>query len=325
MSEQTVVITGASSGMGLALALSFAEAGANVVLAARGAAALHDAQRQCLQAGAQGALSVVADVTDEHQVDELAQQATARFGRIDVWINCAGTSLWGPFEEIPSADHARLIAVNLTGVINGSQAAVRHMLAHGGKGLVINFASIAGRVPMAFAASYTATKFGVAGFTEALRDELHGRCEIEVCGVYPTFVDTPTRWRSGNYTGRELRPVPPVLDPRRVAAEVHALVRHPKRALNIGAQHALAWPYGVAPDSAGTLVARLMQRYLLQSGAPAGPSPGALFEPRDLPADVQGGWGVPQRRHARWLLAGALAASAAWLLMRWRPAGGHGA
>jgi NAD(P)-dependent dehydrogenase (short-subunit alcohol dehydrogenase family) len=109
-------------------------------------------------------LTVPTDVTDADQVEALAQAAVDRFGRIDVWVNDAGPS----------------------------RAATRRMLAAGGSGVIVNVSSISGRLPTPWAASYTAAKHGVAGFTDALRAELPVRSSIAVCAVYPAFTDTPT-------------------------------------------------------------------------------------------------------------------------------------
>jgi NAD(P)-dependent dehydrogenase (short-subunit alcohol dehydrogenase family) len=147
------------------------------------------------------------------QVRELAHSAASAFGGIDVWVNNAGTSMWGPFEDIPLESQARLIELNLLGAVYGSHAALPHFFDRGGRGVIINVSSIFGRVPMPWAASYSASKSGLAGFTEALRHELRARSDIELCGVFPAHVDTPTYLNSANYSGRALRPVPPV-DPR---------------------------------------------------------------------------------------------------------------
>jgi len=176
----------------------------------------------------------------------LARAATERFGGLDAWINMAGLSMWAPFEAIPPEAQARLVQVNLIGVMNGAHAALPDMLKQN-RGTIINVSSIGGRVPIPFAAAYTASKYGVAGFTEALRDELAARSGVSVCGVYPGYVDTPTNLHSANYTGRSLRPIPPVLDPTDVAEGIVGLAQAPRRALHLGMHHALAVPYILTP------------------------------------------------------------------------------
>jgi short-subunit dehydrogenase len=229
----------------------------------------------------------------------MASAAVSAFGGIAVWVNNAGTSMWGPFEDIPLESQARLIELNLLGAIYGSHAALPHFLDRGGRGVIINFSSIFGRVPMPWAASYSASKAGLTGFTEALRFELAPRSGIEVCGVYPAYVDTPTYLNSANYTGRALRPVPPVVPPERVAERIVGLALRPRRSVRVGALHASSVPYVLAPDPTGRLVARLGGRFLFHSGPPADASDGGLFEKVPAEAQVRGEWGLPERRQAR--------------------------
>ena len=199
-----------------------------------------------------------------------------------------------------------------------------HFFDHGGRGIIINVSSIFGRVPMPWAASYSASKAGLAGFTEALWFELASRSGIEVCAVYPAYVDTPTYLNSANYTGRKLRPVPPVVPPERVAERILSLALRPRRSVRVGTLHAAAVPYALAPDLTGRLAAKLGGRFLFRSGPPANATDGGLFETVAGRAEVRGDWGMPERRKVRRLVAIAaicLAGASAVFYSRTRQAG----
>jgi short-subunit dehydrogenase len=299
--------------MGLATALAFARHGASIVLAGRRADALEQAARLCSAAGAGGAMAVPTDVAEAVQVKALAQAAVDRFGNIDVWINMAGLGAFGPFETIPMEVQAQLVRVNLTGAMNGAHAALPHMLRQaGGRGVIINMASIGARIPLPFAAAYTASKFGLAGFTDALRHEMLARFRVQVCGVYPAFVDTPAPLHAANYSARALRPMPPVLDPADVAERIVGLVRRPRRALRIGAAHAVVPGFALMPETAGRLLGRLVLRFGFGSGPRVAATDGAVLAPVPAGVGLRSGWGATERHRTRGTTLGvAIAATTA--------------
>jgi NAD(P)-dependent dehydrogenase (short-subunit alcohol dehydrogenase family) len=272
-----VVLTGASSGIGHATALAFARKGARLVLAARGAEALDKVVAACALLDAD-ALAVPTDVTDAAAMRALAEAAIQRFGRIDVWINNVGIGAVGAFDETPMEAHQRVIAANLIGHMNGAHAVLPHFRKRG-RGTLINMISVGGWAIAPYAAAYTASKFGLRGFSEALRAELGSLPAVHVCEVYPTFVDTPGLFHGANYTGKRLRPPPPVLDPRTVADALVGLSQAPRDVTSVGS---VAIPgrlaHAVAPGLTSRITVWLADRALRR----AEPSPvthGNLFEP----------------------------------------------
>jgi short-subunit dehydrogenase len=167
---KTYVVTGASSGLGRGVALELGAMRANVVLAARQANVLEEVATQVKAAGGTP-LVVPTDVARPQDVQRLLDAALARFGRVDVWINNAGVGAIGPFGAIPVEDHARVVDVNLKGVIYGSHAALRQFSAQGG-GTLVNIGSVESEVPLAYHASYASTKAAVLSLGRALNEEL---------------------------------------------------------------------------------------------------------------------------------------------------------
>ena len=230
--EQTIVITGASSGIGLATARMAASRGARVVLAARDGAALAEIERD-LVAGGGRAIHVTADVGVREEVEAIAAAAVAAFGGFDTWVNVAGLTIYGPLWTVSDADHERLLRTNLWGTVLGSLVAVNHLRRHGGA--LINIGSVASDLAFPFQGMYVASKHAVKGFTDALRMELmDAGAPVSVTLVKPTSIDTPLPQRARNYMDREPMLPPPVYRPEEVAnAVLHAAV-HPQRDIVVG-------------------------------------------------------------------------------------------
>jgi NAD(P)-dependent dehydrogenase (short-subunit alcohol dehydrogenase family) len=230
--EQVIVITGASSGIGLATVRMAARRGARVVLAARSAAVLAQVAAE-IEAGGGLAVPVTADVGELDDVQAIAVKAMAEFGGFDTWVNVAGLTTYGPLREIAQEDHERLIRTNLWGTVNGSLVAVDHLRKRGGA--LINVGSIASDLAFPFQGLYAASKHAVKGFTDTLRMELIAEgAPVSVTLVKPASIDTPLPQRARNYMDREPTLPPPIYRPEEVAnAILHAAV-HPQRDIFVG-------------------------------------------------------------------------------------------
>lgn len=285
----TVVITGASSGIGRATAREFAAQGVRLVLAARRQDALHEVVAECERAGAR-ALAQPTDVTDADAVADLARLASdTSGGRIDVWINNAGVGALGAFEQVPIETHDQVIRVNLLGYLHGAHA-VLPFFKRQESGVLINTISLGAWAPMPYAVAYSASKFGLRGYSEALRAELRRWPDIHVCDVFPAFIDTPGFQHGANYTGREIRPAPPVYASERVARAMVDLARRPHRATTVGATARLVrFLHFLLGDRSNRLFELVMHRYLTHApSAPVGD--GTLFEPSSAQTGTSGGW-----------------------------------
>jgi short-subunit dehydrogenase len=234
LTEKVIVLTGASSGFGRGAALAFAKAGASLVLAARGLGSLNEVATECKAAGAR-TLVVPTDVSQEEAVEALAGAAISEYGCIDVWVNDAGVAAIGRFEEVPLADHLQVIRTDLLGTISGSYFALRHF--HERKqGILINIASVIGKIPSPYYGSYTAAKFGIVGLNASLRQELElaKLTDIHVCTVMPMAMDTPFFEHASNYTGKVAEPIPPLYDADKVVETIVALASRPEKEVIVG-------------------------------------------------------------------------------------------
>ena len=313
LEEAVVVITGASSGIGRAAALRLARRARGLALCARSEEALAQVAAECEGAGA-AVLCRSLDVSDEEAVEALAAATVARFGRIDVWVNNAGVIAYGSFEEIPSEVFRQIIETNLMGQVHGARAALRRFRAQG-SGVLINMSSVWGRVSTPQVTPYIVSKNAVRAFSECLAGELVDDADIEVATMVPQAVDTPIFEHGGNYTGRQVRPIPPVLDPEEVARGIEMCAENPKREVNYGqAGRALEILYALAPP----LYRRLAHRAFVKGSRgtiPAEPAPGNVLSSRG-PHRVEGDWHARRRPALRRALLAAAGGGVTGLLQK---------
>jgi short-subunit dehydrogenase len=308
----SVVITGASSGIGRATALAFARAGARVTIAARRSSVLAGVAHACERQGAE-ALAVPTDVTIPDAVSKLARAAVAEFGGIDIWINNAGVGVFGPYTDAPLEYHRRTIEVNLLGAMYGAYAALPVFMRQG-HGTLINTISLGAWAPAPYAAAYTASKFGLRGFAASLRQELGEYPHIHVCGVFPAIVDTPGLEHGANVSGREIDPGPFLYAPEDVANTILSLARSPRDEVAVG------WParaaqvaYSVARGPTERLSGAFVRRALARA-EPAPLTEGALLRPVGRGLGVSGGWRERKGLASANRVGLALAAAAALVL-----------
>jgi short-subunit dehydrogenase len=292
LEQAVVVITGASSGIGRAAALRIARHGGSLALCARSEEPLTGVAAECEAAGA-AVLHRTLDAGDEEAVEAFAAAVETRFGRIDVWVNSAATMAYGTFDDIPSEVFSGVVATSLMGQVHGARAALRRFRRQGA-GVLINMSSVWGQVPSPQVSPYVISKHAVRAFSECLQGELASEPEIHVAVVVPEAVDTPIFEHAANYTGRQVRPIPPVLDPDEVAAGIEACAENPKREVSYGrAGRALEVLHAAAPP----LYRRLAHPSFIQGTwgqPPADPAPGNVLSASG-PHRVEGEWRTRRR------------------------------
>ncbi len=296
-----MVITGASSGFGRGAALRFAKAGDNVVIAARREGLLEDVAEQCRKSGVE-ALAVEADVSKAADIQELAEQALNKFGHIDVWVNNAGVGTVARFEEAPLAEHEQVIRTNLLGTIYGSYEALKQFRKQG-QGVLINLASFAGKVAPPYMSSYAASKFGIRGLGMALREELtqNGEDNIRVSTIMPVSFDTPFFEHAANHSGKPVKPIGSVYDPKEVIETIFEMSKDPEDEVVVGTEGRLSSiAQRLSPKLVEKQMAKQTQKAQMGQKESAKDSSGSLFRPMKSGKEVYGGWTDASQSTAGW-------------------------
>ena len=293
LNDQVMVITGASSGIGLVTARMAVERGAKVVLVARNEKALQRLVQELNEAAPNQVIYVVGDIGDEKTADAIVQSAVQRFGRIDTWVNNAGVGLYGELLATPSADSRKVFDTNFWGVVYGSLAAARQMRSQedGHGGAIINIGSEVSDRAVILIGMYSASKHAVKGFTDALRMELEAdSAPLSVTLVKPSATDTPFPNHAQNLLDEEPTLPDPVYDPVLVAEAILYAAQTPVRDIYPTAA-------GIKTAIQGVLMPRLTDWYMernfidqQQSGNPPVRQDDALYQPTT---------GLQERGHPR--------------------------
>lgn len=234
LDQQVIVITGASSGIGLATAKLAAQRGAKLVLGARSESTTAQIAEE-INAGGGQAVFVPCDVANRADVQRLAETAMQRFGQIDTWVNNAGVSIYGRLEEVSEEDSRKLFDTNFWGVYYGSLAALPHLRRNGGALINVGSEVSEGVVPLQ--GMYSASKHAVKGFTDALRVEVQVADEapVSITLIQPTATDTPFPQHARNYMDKEPKLPEPLDDPQDVAEAILNAAVKPTRSKKVGA------------------------------------------------------------------------------------------
>lgn len=275
IAEQIIVITGGTSGIGLATAKMAAARGAQVVIMARDE---DGCRRVAAEIEADGGRCdyVTGDVGVRTDIRHAVETVIARHGGFDTWVNDAGVGAYAMLSEISDKDHERLIQTNYWGVVYGSTEALSHLRERGGA--LINLGSISSDMPAPVLSAYTASKFAVKGFTDSLRLELmHEGAPVSVTLIQPSGIHTPFGDHAVNYLDHASKVPPPVYAPELVAEAILHAAEHPTRSFIVGGTgRVLTWAARTFPKLTDTIYSNLFFK--------------TAVDPTRPPRDVKGGF-----------------------------------
>lgn len=295
LSESVIAITGASSGIGRATALCLAREGATIIAIARNEDALDSLVAECEPFGAKIVIEAI-DVTNEDGVKGVVRRAYENLGKIDVWINDAAVSAFGRFDETPSDDFWRVIQTNLFGYVNGMRAILPRFRQQG-RGIIINVASIVGKIGQPFSSAYSASKAAIIALSESVRMELGDTPGVHICTVLPMAVDTPLFQHAANFLGLAPKAMSPVYSPEEIAETIVDTILSPRPEVMIGGvSKPMAILRQFAPAAFERVYARRVRKEHFEEETVPETS-GNLYEPAEEESTT-GGWATPARaRH----------------------------
>ena len=287
--EQVIVLTGATTGIGLVTARLAARRGARLSLAARSEEALDELVAELRQQGCD-AIHTVTDVGSEADVRRLAEATVAHFGGFDTWVNNAAAAIYGNLEDVPLEDQRRLFDTNFWGMVHGSLVACEHLRQRGGK--LINVGSVLSERAIPVQGIYSASKAAVLGYTDALRMELEqAGAPVSVTLIKPAAIDTPYQDHAANYTYRGPKNPPPVYAPETVARAIFHAAEHQEREIVVGGGGKAVTTLGnAAPRLADKVMSHLMPWMQHSRERLSHTTRGALYEPRNV-LEERGGYG----------------------------------
>jgi NAD(P)-dependent dehydrogenase (short-subunit alcohol dehydrogenase family) len=288
-SRRSVVVTGASSGIGRATAHVLADQGARLVLASRSPDVLEQVRQECVARGAADVLVVPTDVGDAKAVDALLNEAVAGFGGVDAVVHAAAVLAYGRFEDVPEEVFDATITTNVTGTANVARAALR-VFRDQEHGSLVVVGSVLGKMTAPWMSPYATSKWGVHALVRTLQIEARKTPGISVTLVAPGGVNTPIYKLAGSYTGRAGHPPPPVDSPEKVAAAIVKAFDNPRRTISLGlANPVMVLGFRTLPGVFDRLVTPLMG-WVGQTRREVDPNPGNVLDPRPEDEAVHGDW-----------------------------------
>jgi NAD(P)-dependent dehydrogenase (short-subunit alcohol dehydrogenase family) len=286
---QTVLVTGASSGIGRATARQWGERGAVVVLVARGRPALEEAAAEVRAAGAAEAVVCPADVTDEDAVRAVVDATVARFGRLDAVVHAAQVMAYGRIEDVPAKVFEAVVDTALHGTANVA-CVVLPVFRRQEAGSLVIVSSLLGSIATPQLGSYVTAKWGQLGLVRVLQQEVRDAPGVSVSAVAPGGVNTPIYGQAASYMGSTGRPPPPVYSPERVARKVLGAVDRPRRIVQAGVLNLfITAGFRLLPGVYDLLVSPLLNVAATARDS-IGPTVGNVFESKPEGNATHGRW-----------------------------------